>query len=210
VLLYCLGALRESDSKVVDVAQLVVTAILGLAGLWFAYSFTRQQRLEIAKRRLDAYRKLWECMQVASPSRKTTQDDNPLSAGEALQVLAEMRAWYYRDGLGMFLPHDTQQMFLEAQKRLKAYAKKPTATCSDRMIRDLSLLRTQMKSDTKIYGADVDRTLEDGDAEFLRAAKIEKARWLRPRYRWFASPSYWAEHQQIKAQRSDVSHPNGV
>jgi hypothetical protein len=139
-------------------------------------------------------------MQVASPSRKTTSDNDPLGADEALMLLADMRSWYYQRGQGMFLTHDTQQMFVEAERRLNTYSgfQEPMPISSDRIIRDLSLLRTQMKGDTKIYGANVDRTLEAGDTDFLHAANIEEARWLRPRHRWMTSPRFWAERRLMR------------
>jgi len=53
----------------VNVVELVATIAIALIGLYATHSFRRQQRLKIADRRVDAYRKLWGLMLVARPLR---------------------------------------------------------------------------------------------------------------------------------------------
>jgi len=60
-----------------------------------------------------------------------------------------------------------------------------------RVMRDLSLLRSQMKSDLQIYGVFYFDSLNDDDRELIRMAGLDPERWGRPWYRWAASPRYW-------------------
>jgi hypothetical protein len=194
-----------------NIAQLVITAALALIGFYLAHSFTRQQRLRIAERRIDGYRKLWALMLVARPSRIEAPENNPLTQKEALSLLDEMTTWYFDDGNGMFLPHETQAMFVQAEIALMRYGREtyPTipirqaATPEDdarRVMRNLSLLRSQMKRDIKIYGVSARPKLQEGDAAFLRSANVNPRRWLRP---WF----WWPTR---KERSSVVAHPGAT
>jgi hypothetical protein len=61
-----------------------------------------------------------------------------------------MTKWYFQDGQGMLLSHDTREMYLEAKRRLGQYSLDSQggdwAKAGERVMRDLSLLRSQMKS----------------------------------------------------------------
>jgi hypothetical protein len=166
----------------VQLAELIVTSVLAAAGLWLANDLRRQQRLKIAEQRIEAYRDLWALMKDARASRGDGTDphgDGALARGEALKIFDAMTDWYYDEGRGLFLTERTKEMYLEAKERLGLYARGQgeTATAGIRRIRELSLLRTQMKSDVGIYGAFYYHELKPADREFLQARKIDPDRW---------------------------------
>jgi hypothetical protein len=85
----------------VDVAQLVITSLVALIGLYLAHSYRRQQRLRIAERRLDAYGELWTLMEVARPTRikdVSVDREGPLKRDEARELYRDMTHWYFRSG----------------------------------------------------------------------------------------------------------------
>ena len=57
-----------------ETAALVITSLIAIVGLYLAHSLRRQQTLRIAEERTNAYRELWELMELARPTR--------LAAGE--------------------------------------------------------------------------------------------------------------------------------
>jgi hypothetical protein len=179
-----------------DIAQFAITSAVAVIGLFLAHSFTRQQRLKIAEQRVDGYRKLWDEMFVARPTRvEPPENKNPLTPEEAADLHGKMTRWYFKDGQGMLLRHDTREMYLAAKRRLGQYALEDQrgdwAKDGSRAMRDLSLLRSQMKSDLKIYGVFYFDSLDEGDRTFIRASGLDPERWGRPWYRWATSPRYW-------------------
>jgi hypothetical protein len=200
-----------------DVVQLVITTALAVIGLYLAHSLTRQQRLKIAEQRIDVYRKLWGEMVVARPSRVDPPENwTPLAPTEAAELHKAMTKWYFENGHGMLLPHDTREMYLEAKKRLGEYALQDSESdweaAGKRRMRDLSLLRTQMKSDLRIYGVFYYDSLEEADREFIRASDLDPERWSRPWYRWAVSPRYWTMWMRDRFSNPspdpDVSRPD--
>jgi len=179
-----------------DIAQFAITSALAVIGLYLAHSFTRQQRLKIAEQRVDGYKKLWGHMFVARPSRvEPPENTKPLTPKDAADLHKEMTKWYFEGGQGMLLPHDTREMYLAAKRQLGRYALEGQGCDWEeaglRVMRELSLLRSQMKSDLDIYGVFYFDSLDDGDREFIRASGLDPERWGRPWYRWATSPRYW-------------------
>jgi hypothetical protein len=169
-----------------NVVGLVITTALAIVGLYLAHSLRRQQRLTIAEQRIEAYRELWGEMHVARPSRVDPPERlRPLSPNEAAELHAAMTKWYFEGGHGMLLPHATREMYLEAKRRLGLYAlEDPDGEWDEtgkRVMRNLSLLRSQMKSDLDIYGVFYFDALDAGDLEFIQAAGLDPRRWGRPR-----------------------------
>jgi hypothetical protein len=171
-----------------DWMDFFVTAFIASVGLYLANSFRRHQRLKIADQRLEAYRALWELMEVARPTRIDedcpVERGGPLTQGEARSLYRAMTHWYYGSGNGMLLPDETKRVYLEAKRRLAGFAagSEDWMGGGERRIRELSLLRTQMKVDLAIYGMHYFEGMEEGDAnsEFLRSAHIEPQGWARP------------------------------
>jgi hypothetical protein len=170
----------------VTTVELVTTSAITLIGLYLAYSFHRQQRLKIAEQRIEAYRKLWSLMEPARPSRL----DHPESAGslsvaEARELYDRATAWYFEGGNGMMLTAQTRAMYLEAKRRLGAYSSgarsaKGNGTGGERRMRELSLLRTQMKFDLAMFGVFYPDSLDDQDNEFIDACGLDSRYWGRP------------------------------
>ena len=180
-----------------ELADLVLTSLIALVGVYFAHSVTRQQRLKVAEQRVASYRKLWGHMYDARPSRsEPPENQGPLTPVEARRLHGAMTNWYFKGGDGMLLSHDTREMYLEVKRRLGRYAQGGSGTSSGRtgeqIMRNLSLLRSQMKSDLAIYGVFYFDTLTPDDREFIRASELDPDRWGRPWYRWATSPRYWA------------------
>jgi mannose-6-phosphate isomerase-like protein (cupin superfamily) len=180
----------------VNVAELAITSLIAVIGLYLAHSFTRQQRLKIAEQRVGAYRKLWGQMLVARPSRtEPPENKEPLTPAEAGDLYGKMTHWYFEGGNGMLLPHDTREMYLEAKGRLGRYAmerREPGSGKAGRQVtRHLSLLRSQMKNDLDIYGVFYFDALDPEDREFIRASGLDPERWGRRWHQWAASPRYW-------------------
>lgn len=232
----------------VDIADVVVTAFLGVAGLLLGLSWYRDHQLKIAEERLSAYRNLWKLMEAASPTRTEAGGEGPLTRKEAKELDRRLGSWYYNDGHGLLLTLRTSDLYLEARKRLRSYSleqpkaitpprafrdgnrpweqrqdepteafdalrayialspiKRAQARCEPRWrewacewawddrtsewdegrrrIRELSLLRTQMKLDVQVIGHSYwrqQRTLHDRD--FLGQANIDIDRWARKRW----------------------------
>lgn len=171
---------------VLTALEIIVSSAITLTGLYLAYSFHRQQRLKIAEQRIDAYRRLWEVMGPARPSRLDPGDGaGPITAAEAGELYDAITAWYFTNGNGMLLTQATRSMYLEAKRRLGTYA---TATAdaarepdaAKRRMRELSLLRTQMKFDLTIYGVFQPNSLDAEDEEFIRGCGLNPASWCRP------------------------------
>jgi len=166
-----------------DIAQLAITTAVAFIGFYLVHSFGRQQRLRIAEQRVDAYRKLWAQMLVARPTRlDTSENKSPLRRAEAAALYGEMTNWYFEAGNGMMLPDDTKEMYLEAKRRLGEYAVgiDEAVDAGEGRMRELSLLRSQMKSDLAIYGVFYFDSLDVRDKAFLRASGIRPWRWGGP------------------------------
>jgi hypothetical protein len=256
----------------VHIADVVVTFVLGAAGLLLSASWYRDRQLRIAEERLSAYRKLWMLTQAATPTRLERGGQGPLTRDEAGKLYETLTGWYYEEGHGMLLTLSTRDMYLvvkeqlrayslgkvpedlpapnspldrekpwtqrsnepaeafetfrryiglkadkrlEALKRLDALAKEPQALSKCRVewhwdqrttewnggarrIRELSLLRTQMKLDLDIFGFTYWRKRTKDDEQFLKRAHFNPKRWGRKRWyrRWCAGNfGRWAAHK---------------
>jgi hypothetical protein len=173
----------------------VLTAAVGAVGLYLAHSYARQVNLLLADRRMTAYGRLWAITEVARPTR-IEFENNPLSTQERQSLHDTMTSWYYADGNGMLLNGVTKTVYLAAKSNLVCPDDKmqPAAVgeeLKDRSadeveqlrgqlsIRQLSLLRTQMKTDLAIYGRPFGPRLKDSDEAFLRhcGVQLSKKPW---------------------------------
>ena len=168
-----------------DWVGLAVTAILGLAGLYFANSLRHKTRAEVeanvAAKRFDAYARLWVETKVASPMRGA-----PLTADERSDLYKKLTDWYYDDGNGMLLTEQTRNIYLKAKKNLtccvgelvpdslaEQAVSDGEALRGQASIDQLSLLRTSMRADLRIYTEPYDEELSPDDVAFLRAANVD-------------------------------------
>ena len=177
--------------------QAAGTVLLGLVGLWFAHSYRRQIRLKLAERQVESYLRLWSLTASASPVRRT-----PLGAVERQKIHDDMSRWYFEDGDGMFTSAAVRDLFIGVHINLvcplnlmkpavlaEELSALPTADAERRRgcaaIRQLSLLRTQLKRDVAThFGVDHYSRLHPDDRMFLRNCGLSP--WRRPwRWRWF-------------------------
>lgn len=175
--------------------ELAATVALGIVGLYFAHSYRRQLRLNLANDRIEAYGRLWALTEKASPSRLGTDDPPLKDLKDRKTLLSEITAWYYEGGNGMLLANDSRNIFLKAKTNLKAevpqdldpkelvgYVRRfPGFSVADDnhnalfaclAVRQLSLLRSQMKADLAIYGKPYSSKLKDHEAAFLTACDV--------------------------------------
>jgi hypothetical protein len=177
-------------------AQVVSTVFLGLVGLWLAQNYRRQVRLKLAERQVDAYTRLWTLTAPASPERTT-----PLARDELLALREEMSRWYFDDGDGIFASTATRDLYVAVRDNLtcpigelrpailaQELARLPAEVADRRrgcaVIRQMSLLRTQLKLDLAVhFGFTYYSGLRPDDRAFLRVCGLSP--WRRP---WRSGP----------------------
>ena len=163
-----------------EIAQLVVTSVIALVGLYAANGFRRQQRLKVADKRISAYRALWEVMEPARMTRLSEEGwQRAITPSEAVDLRDKMINWYYAGGNGILLTQTTKSLYLLACSRLFAFSRL-TANGEEeglRRMRELSILRTQMVLDLDPF--DVVFVPDYRDSEFLAEAGIDPRRWAR-------------------------------
>lgn len=171
-----------------EVIAAIIAAIVSVIGVFLANSYARQTKVKLADTRREAYAKLWEITEVASPTRLTKRGKSGvLTRDERLKLNDDLTHWYYDNGHGLLLERDTREIYLAAKENLICDA---STTCPAHLlcflpthlnsqeklgcsaIRQLSLLRTQMKADLAIYGELYHETLTTHDYAFLRASGV--------------------------------------
>jgi len=167
---------------------IAVTAVLSLAALYFGHNLNRRRRealdAAVDEKRFPAYAGLWEKTKVASPTRATA-----LSAAERAELFDDLTDWYYEGGNGMLLSRQTRNIYLKAKTNLvcaadklvpRSLAKRPgietDAERSKVSVGQLSLLRTSMRADLKIFTKPYDQALDADDVEFLEACDVNLRR----------------------------------
>jgi hypothetical protein len=185
--------------SVTEWVSIVVTAILGVAGLYLGNSYRRRAQVELAEARRTSYSKLWEITKTAAPTRLRPGGAGLLTRDEREKLFTQMTDWYYDDGNGMLLAAKTRALYLSAKHNLTCadedikpnglalVASFPSHLTTEQRrgclsIRQLSLLRTQMKSDLAVYGRVYSENLRSHEREFLRHCGMRL--WRRP---WRAS-----------------------
>lgn len=172
-----------------DAAQLVITSLVAVVGLYLAHSYRRQQRLRIAERRLDAYANLWALMEVARPTRVkdvSVDREGPLTREEARELYRQMTHWYFASGNGLLVPDTTKKLYLKVKARLGTYAEGGGSSSEDegtRRIEELGVLRQQMRLDLEIYSVPYLRSPDEKSRELFDAADIDPSGWGTPPWR---------------------------
>jgi hypothetical protein len=178
-------------------AQVVGTVFVGVVGLWVAHNYRRQIRLKLAERQVDAYTTLWTTTASATPERTT-----PLDHDERQKLYDSMVDWYFHTGSGIFLPGATRNLFVGVRSNLvcpipslkPASLAKELAGLSEEdadrrrgciVIRQVSLLRFQLKSDLDLHGFNYYSALRADDRAFLKSCGISPWRnpWRQPVFR---------------------------
>jgi hypothetical protein len=174
----------------------VITAALGVAGLYFANSIRRrtnqETQLNVAAKRFEAYAALWAETKAAAGMRALT-GQGALTLDERRRLAERLTDWYYDKGNGMLLSEETRKVFLEAKHNLIrplqqltpeslrqkiAASSKPEKLWGEASLRQISLIRNAMRADLAIYtspaaAARRKRGLDDEDKAFLRAAEVD-------------------------------------
>ncbi|MEV4313859.1 hypothetical protein [Actinocrispum sp. NPDC049592] len=174
--------------------QAAGTVLLGLVGLWFAHNYRRQIRLKLAERQVESYMRLWGLTALASPFR-----DTPLDAAERRQLFDDMSKWYFDDGDGILMSTASRDLFVVVHTNLgcplgtvkpsglaEQLAALPPAEAERRrgcaLVRQVSLLRTQLKSDLAMHvGVNYFPELLADDRAFLASCGLSARRrpWRR-------------------------------
>lgn len=158
--------------------SIAVTLLLGIAGFVAARSINADRELRIAERRLTAYERLWALMRSASPL------DGPLDEKGRRQLEKKLADWYYSNGDGMLLADGSRAMYLSAKDNLISSSDSLVPVESRERLRaltgidlerergllaqrQLSLLRTQLKADLRVFGQPHGPRLGDEDRAFL-------------------------------------------
>lgn len=180
-----------------------VTTAITIIGLYLGYSLRRQTSLRIADQRIASYRELWKLMAIVRPTRMSDAERSgilatqsahsgagPLQRDEAASLYRAMTRWYFDLGHGMLMTDRTKWLYLEAKERLGDFVAGSGPEWEhegERRIKEMSLLRWQMRSDLDIYGVSYfGKRLDNDDEEFLKAAFINPKRWGRvPWYKRF-------------------------
>lgn len=175
--------------------QAAGTVLLGLVGLWFAHNYRRQIRLKLAERQVESYMRLWTLTAPATPFRTT-----PLEPAELTKLHDDMSKWYFDDGDGILTSAEARNLFVGVHTNLicPIGAMKPTVLATRltalspadaersrgcAIIRQISLLRTQLKEDLAMHlGVDYYTDLQPDDRAFLLSCGLSPRRrpW-RPR-----------------------------
>ena len=168
-----------------DQVALAVTTVVTLVGLYFANSLRLRTRAEVesdvASKRFDAYAALWSTMASASPMR-----DAPLTKVERVRLFDDFTRWYFEGGNGMLLTEQSRNIYLTAKRNL---------TCPDGELvpdalaarvetggddvrgeackKQLSLLRSSLRADIRIYTDPYDESPSHEDVAFLKACKVK-------------------------------------
>lgn len=168
--------------QIISASEVIIAAFLGIVGIIIANSMRRQIMLKITDSRLRAYAALWQVMEVASPTRLESSEPKPLTKQEREELHEKLSSWYYKNGNGMLLTEKTRNLYLCVKHNLicrdeKIEPKKIWYEIENTgniieirgriSIRQLSLLRTQMKTDLKIYGSYFYKNLELNDKLLL-------------------------------------------
>src|SRR5215467_8364914 len=144
-------------------ALAAVTLVLGVVGFIAARSINKERELRITERRLAAYERIWALMRSASPN------DEPLDEAGRRQLEKKLADWYYANGDGMLLVNGSRSMYMKAKDNLILPVERIVPRESSQRLqplsgakleqergllaqRQLSLLRTQLKSDLKVFG----------------------------------------------------------
>lgn len=180
---------------------------------WLAHSYRRQMKFRLADTRRDAYASLWEMTGLAAPTRLDgSGPGGHLRPTERWQIWKAMTDWYYASGNGMLLDDTSKSVYLAVKHNLVCRTRelRPDAladlVCEDLgrtgqedaldevvvrgilSIKQLSLLRTQLKSDLRIYGQTYSEVLHRHEVVFLRGTgvRLESRAWAS------ASKWYWS------------------
>ncbi len=175
----------------------IAAGTFALAGVtaYFSHNYRARLRLDLASARLEAFGRLFEISGLAAPTRLAQAGERGvLMVEERDQLYRELTSWYYQGGNGMLLEGPTRDAYLKAKRNLTCDVGKidpPSAwqaLCTDfghdhrkdsnllrglLSMRQLSLLRSQLKAELAIFGNPFTGSLANHEVEFLKACSID-------------------------------------
>lgn len=182
---------------------------------WIAHNYRQNLQLQLSDKRLSAYTRLWEVTGVAAPTRLDGKGiAGYLRPDERWRLWRAMTEWYYRDGNGLLLDDASKSVYLKVKHNLACRTEelepeglrnlvreelrqnrrgqgRPDAANDDVIrgllaISQLSLLRTQLKSDLRIYGQTYTGHLLRHEIVFLQGCgvRLESRPWAKAS-RWY-------------------------
>lgn len=128
--------------------QILATLILGGVGAYFSYNYRVQTRLRVLELRIDAYRKLFEVTETASPTRLGRGAQ--LSEEDARKLGREIYNWYFENGHGLLMPNRTRQHLQWLQRSLQG--EPVDDAVQDPLLGQISKLRSMLRQDVGIFG----------------------------------------------------------
>jgi hypothetical protein len=174
--------------------QASATLVLGVIGLRLAHNYRRQIRAALVLRTAEAFARLW-----ALTGNGQLAVDGYMDELARKSTAAGMRNWYFEAGDGLYLSAANRTLFFKVLEGLedsgsinprsnKERLARLTAIDRDRSLgcicwRQLSLLRTQLKSDLAVYDEETSFALLRADEkELLGECAIREPRmYLRRR-----------------------------
>ena len=172
-------------SDVATIAGSVAGVAIAVVGAFAARTVSQQNRVNLANAKRKAYAGLWQVTGEAAPSRlQQLGREGVLSPADRQSIHDHLATWYYTRGNGMLLDEPTRSLFLKAKDNLVAadaglvpsgvLAMLPADMTAEAQrgcmsIRQLSLLRTQMKAEFEIYGSQYVGGLSAHERAFLVA-----------------------------------------
>ena len=184
-----------------DALNSILSLLLVAIGLYFAHNFRRQLALKVVDRRVESYSRLWAIMEVSGPWRAES-GRGPMSGEERRELYGKMTRWYFGDGSGMLLMPVTRELYLNAKfnmicpddelrldlhrDALREFVPEESQRREDwrgeLSMKQLSLLRAQMRADLQVFGLIYAGGLEPLDKAFLRMANVDlnKPPWTSP------------------------------
>ena len=183
-----LSFLSEDPSRLkalTSAVDVVLKLILAFIGFYLAHSISRHVSLRVSEKRLEAYATLWAATQGGSPTRLEDGGEGPLTSQERMDIHSKLMNWYYEGGNGLLLAGGTRTMYLTAMHNLirpvtllqpksfraevqEAEEEAVEKIRGERSIRQLSMLRTRMKADLRVFGIHYGGGITESDKAFLR------------------------------------------
>ena len=141
--------LRRGDHMAL--AQLIVSSAIALiiagAGWYAASSYRMQTRIKLLELRVEAYRRLFEITEVASPTRLDRSEQ--LSREEAAKLGRSLYNWYYENGNGLLMPNSTRIHLQNLQQKLQGEPLRRQS--SDPVLAEVSNLRSLLRRDVGVF-----------------------------------------------------------
>jgi hypothetical protein len=175
---------------VVPIVTSVIAAVAVFAAAYYTESFPRRVRgeteLRVAERQFDAYASLWALTKPASPMSGAELDD--LARRTLFDAMTD---WYYHpDGRGMLLSEDARNIYLKAKRNLTCTdtdlepselgdaLKRKETTRSELSKQQLSLLRTAIRADLRIFTKPYGPAPESDASDEARARRARARSFL--------------------------------